>query len=237
MKRYFIKTYGCKLNQSETDNLTRVLDNNFLKSSEKEADFIVFNSCGVVKKTERKIIKEIKKQRRRGKKIIVTGCLPKINKKVKEIADISIEGNDSDDFMEKISNLYPIKDNSFSIKIPVITDPKSVSAIIPISTGCLGNCSYCGAKIARGSLKSFPQEEIVKTVKKVLDEGKKEIQLTSQDLGIYGKDTDNYSFLTLINQLISLDYDFKIKFGMMNPAGIKGFCDQFLELFESEKDI
>jgi len=60
--------------------------------------------------------------------------------------------------------------------------------VIPISQGCMGNCSYCLVKKARGNLTSFPAEGIVKDVKNALSEGVCEIWLTSQDCGCYGLD-------------------------------------------------
>ncbi|KAJ3065885.1 hypothetical protein HDU98_010763 [Podochytrium sp. JEL0797] len=60
--------------------------------------------------------------------------------------------------------------------------------IIPINTGCLNQCTYCKTKHARGDLGSYPPEEIWSRVESVIQEGVKEIWLTSEDTGAYGID-------------------------------------------------
>lgn len=60
--------------------------------------------------------------------------------------------------------------------------------IIPINTGCLGSCTYCKTKHARGKLGSYEVAEIVKAAIKASKEGVKEIWLTSEDTGAYGRD-------------------------------------------------
>lgn len=60
--------------------------------------------------------------------------------------------------------------------------------IIPINTGCLGSCTYCKTKHARGKLGSYQPEAIVARVKQVCEENVKEIWLTSEDTGAYGRD-------------------------------------------------
>lgn len=232
--KYKIKTYGCKLNQAETGNLEKILSSNFKRSSLEDADIVVINSCGVIKKTERKILKEIHKFKKAEKEVIVTGCLPTISKEVKDLADLTIEGNDPKKFQRKLSELHEL-DNILNFEVPTKKRKDSASIILPIARGCLGNCSYCSAKIARGNLESFPVEEVVMRAKKALNQGIREIQLTSQDLGVYGMETGKPKLIELINQLIAIEDNFKIKLGMMNPGFIDDFFDDFLKLFKSDK--
>ncbi len=234
MKKYSIKSYGCKLNQAETDGLIKILPEDFEKTSEKEAEILILNTCGVIKKTERKIIKEIKRQKKEGKTVIISGCLPAINPQVKDLADFSISGNNPDHFLRLLSGLSK-KKNVSNFPIPTLTEPRSSSVIIPISTGCLGSCSYCSAKIARGELKSYPLDTILKTVKRELKKGAKEIQLTSQDLSVYGMDVGEPMIVDLIEDILNIDESFKLKLGMMNPGFLKDYFGEFLKLFKSEK--
>ena len=60
--------------------------------------------------------------------------------------------------------------------------------VIPINVGCLGECTYCKTKHARGHLGSYPREEIKERVEKVIEEGVREIRITSEDTGAYGID-------------------------------------------------
>ncbi|MGM0438855.1 MAG: tRNA (N(6)-L-threonylcarbamoyladenosine(37)-C(2))-methylthiotransferase [Patescibacteria group bacterium] len=232
--KYAIKTYGCKLNQSETDNLDKVLSKNFEKTTPSEADLVVFNSCGVIDKTERRVLKDVKELKKSGKTVIITGCLPSMTKKAKKVADLTVEGNNPDLFQNKLSQIYSI-DKINKNNLPTIQRKGSSSIIIPISSGCLGNCTYCSAKIARGELESYSMDEITTRVRKALKQDIKEVQLTSQDLGIYGMDQGKPMLVELIRKLLNIEEDFKIKLGMMNPGFIDVFFNDFLELFKSDK--
>ena len=54
-EKFYLETYGCKLNQADSDLIRGVLTKDFRETSEKEADVVIINSCGVIEKTERKI--------------------------------------------------------------------------------------------------------------------------------------------------------------------------------------
>lgn len=94
--------------------------------------------------------------------------------------------------------------------------------IVQICEGCLGNCSYCCTRFARGRLYSYPLDSIVKDVKKAIEDGCVEIQLTAQDTAAYGRDI-GCDLPTLINKITSLDGKFKIRVGMMHPKNVKKF--------------
>jgi threonylcarbamoyladenosine tRNA methylthiotransferase CDKAL1 len=76
---------------------------------------------------------------------------------------------------------------------------------VPISTGCLNQCTYCKTKHARGQLGSYPPEDIVNRIKKVVnEEGVVEVWLSSEDTGAYGRDigTDLPSLLWKIVEVL-----------------------------------
>ena len=75
--------------------------------------------------------------------------------------------------------------------------------ILPINRGCLGACTFCKTKKARGNLVSYPLEEIVTATKKAIAEGVKEIWLTSQDTYCYGFDIGT-DLPALLEQLVQI---------------------------------
>ncbi len=228
MVNYQIVTYGCKLNQAESLLIEEKLNKSFIKSSLKEADFVLINSCGIIEKTENKIIKKIKELKKNNKDVVISGCLPKINPQIKEEADFVFENNNPDLIEKELLKKYNPQKTTKKEE-----DKKDdCSIIIPISTGCLGNCSYCAARLARGKLKSHPQKHIIERIKK---SDFKEIQLTSQDLGIYGMDFGKPLLVNLVSEIIKIEKDFKLKLGMMNPGFIHPFFDELINLFEDEK--
>jgi MiaB/RimO family radical SAM methylthiotransferase len=111
----------------------------------------------------------------------------------------------------------------------------TISVVVPIAEGCIGECTYCTARLARKELISFKVKDIVKSVKSALDLGFKEIQLTSQDLSIYGLDKGKLLLPELLKELIAIEGDFKIKLGMMNPGTTKKILKQLLKLYGSDK--
>jgi threonylcarbamoyladenosine tRNA methylthiotransferase CDKAL1 len=107
--------------------------------------------------------------------------------------------------------------------------------IVPINVGCLNQCTYCKTKHARGQLSSWSTEEIVSRINTVISEGVKEIRMTSEDTGAYGRDigtnignTYRYLQLTtalaeLLNQIVPILPDgVMLRVGMTNPPYILG---------------
>ncbi len=235
MKKYAIKTYGCKLNQAESGNLEEVLNLSFKKSNFKEADLIIINSCGVIKKTELRIKKRIKEFKKKGKTVILTGCLPSIVDDLKGEVDLILKGNDPKKFEKLINNYFNLKKENNYKKIPTKIESESCSAIVSVSSGCLGSCTYCATKFARKDLVSYSEAEIINKIEELLSQGIKEIQLTSQDLAIYGKEKGDFLLVDLLKKIIHLDYKFRVKLGMMNIRFLKNYLDDFLDLFTSPK--
>jgi threonylcarbamoyladenosine tRNA methylthiotransferase CDKAL1 len=92
--------------------------------------------------------------------------------------------------------------------------------IIPLSTGCLGSCTYCKTRHARGKLGSYDPEAIVERAKQAVSEGVMEIWLTSEDTGAYGRDIGT-DLPTLLKAIIEVLPDHvMLRLGMTNPPFI-----------------
>jgi MiaB-like tRNA modifying enzyme len=232
MERYYIKTFGCKLNVADSFGCEKVLRRFLLPSLEEEADLILVNSCGVIDKTERKVIKKIKEYKKKGKFVILTGCLPYISdKNLDEVADRVVGIRDFKKIKEILEEVTKKKECSGGVddlKLPT-------NAIISIAEGCLGSCTYCGTKIARSVLKSKEQGDVLKEVNYFLERGYKEIQITSQDLAVYGMDRGKQELPELLEKIISIDKFFRLRLGMTNPGYTKRILPELLKIYESEK--
>jgi len=106
--------------------------------------------------------------------------------------------------------------------------------ICQISQGCNFACSYCIVKYARGKLRSFPPEEIVKDIRSAVAEGCREIWLTSQDDSQYGMDT-GVKLPELLRMISEIPGDFKVRVGMMNPFSVLPILDELVDAFDSDK--
>lgn len=246
MIKFYLETFGCKFNKADSELIRKILTKNGLVEAfnEKEADVIVLNTCGVVEKTERKIIKRALKLKRKNKKLIFGGCLPLISPKIlKEIGDGLIGPTNILDLPKVIKDIFEGKKSQSLKQKPIdkaklnsfVILPKTCTAIVPISEGCLGNCSFCATKLAKGKLRSFDKKEILKNIEESLKLGAKEIQLTSQDLAIYGLDKGKFMLPELVKDILKIKGEFKVRLGMANPTFFKKIQHQIFKLMKNKK--
>ena len=246
MKKFYLKTYGCKLNQADSELIKGLLLREFSETEEDKADFVVLNTCGVVERTERKILKEASELKAKGKKIVISGCLPMISPEVcGSIADGILGPSNISSINDLIKEV--LKDKKDSIVKDTRTDKakmysskkrdnkKSCSAIVAISEGCLGGCTYCATRLARKRLKSYGARNIIREIEGAISEGYKEIQLTSQDLSIYGLDKGEQILPELLKEIAKINGNFKVKLGMMNPGYARKMLKELLSAYESSK--
>lgn len=121
------------------------------------------------------------------------------------------------------------------INLPKIRKNPVVS-IIPISSGCLANCSYCSVRLIKGKLFSYPIEKIVKEAKQSVREGCRELWITSQDTAAYGMEWDGKSHLPeLLRKLVDINGQFIIRLGMGNPFNFMQIADEIIEILRNKK--
>jgi threonylcarbamoyladenosine tRNA methylthiotransferase CDKAL1 len=103
--------------------------------------------------------------------------------------------------------------------------------ILPLSTGCLGACTYCKTKHARGELGSYHPDALVDRVRTAIAEGVSEIWLSSEDTGAYGIDlgTDITRLLRDITAVLPTDGSCMLRLGMTNPPYILAHLDAVAE--------
>lgn len=243
--RVYIETYGCTLNKADTGLLTTILKSHghSIVHSVDNADVIIINTCTVRKDTEERMVERIRYLRRVALKnksrLIVVGCMakaqPSLVLKTAPEADLISPAN-----IQYIPNVLKSKRRVILIsgyrrdksKIPMYIN--GVIAAIAICEGCLGNCSYCIVKYARGPLQSYPPELIVKYVKEAISHGVKEIQLTAQDTAAYGYDI-GLKLTDLLRDIVSLEGDFMVRIGMMNPHLALKILDELIEILREPK--
>ncbi|MEM2139215.1 MAG: tRNA (N(6)-L-threonylcarbamoyladenosine(37)-C(2))-methylthiotransferase, partial [Candidatus Woesearchaeota archaeon] len=123
-------------------------------------------------------------------------------------------------------------------KNPRLNIPKvrknSVIEILPINEGCLGSCTFCKTKFARGHLYSYEPEAIANQARDALNDGIKEIWLTSQDTACYGYDIKT-NIVELLKKILEMNRPFKLRLGMGNPEYFKEQIDNLLPLFNDKR--
>lgn len=241
MLRVRIETYGCSMNKAASEVAAGLLsEKGYEISDDDSSDAVVINTCTVKSPTETKIIRRLESLSKENKTVVVAGCLPGTCPGLAErFPGFSFVGTNVLDIPDALD--AAIKGRRI-VKIGSSgCDPghrrkrdNPVIGVVPISQGCLGNCSYCLVKKARGNLVSFPADGIVKDVKCALLEGVREIWLTSQDCGCYGMDTGT-TLPDLMRRVSSLDGEYMIRVGMMNPNHALTFLDELIEAYKDPK--
>jgi MiaB-like tRNA modifying enzyme len=253
----YIETYGCTANLNNSEIFAGMLTqskNNIVKNLE-IADILILNTCVVKSKTENKIKRRISDliTKYNDKLIIIAGCMPETNFKflhalnskliflgtnhIKDINNLILNWKLNKLSIEKQKDFLS-RDREEKILLPKIPENKLIS-ITQISEGCLGNCSYCKTRLAKGKLYSYAIEKIVKSIESDLRNGAKEVWITSQDNGIYGLDWKESKrrpqLVNLLKKILNLPYKFKLRLGMMNPNAVYFILDELIEIYKNPK--
>lgn len=235
--KIYVETYGCTANKSDERLLIGLVtsEGHELVQDIAHADVLVLLTCTVIGTTEQRMLSRLRMFQKTQKKIIVTGCMPTVQaelirsivpqasqlpcKSIQYINDI-LKGN-TPTFTESKKTMLPRRYDT-------------VIAPIMIAEGCRLSCSYCITHFARGTLRSFPTQDIVSEVSCAIKQGCREIQLTAQDTASYGIDTGT-DLGALLSQVSTLEGTFRIRVGMMNPATLKKNIDAILAAYQHEK--
>ena len=130
-----------------------------------------------------------------------------------------------------------IRETGFSKESKVCV-PKSkddtLIHILQICEGCLGACTFCCTRFARGPLNSYPIDDIVAEARDAIENGACEIQLTAQDTAAFGRDTGE-KLSDLIKEVANLNGDFRVRVGMMHPKNILNDVDEIIDAMKHPK--
>lgn len=233
-QRVHVRTFGCPHNASDGEYLCGQLASYgyVLVESVEECDVVVVNSCTVKHPSETRALNNVEKAQQLGKHVVLTGCVPSSDRKLAEnIEGVSVlDVSQIDrivDVVEETVKGHTVKLLEKRSALPSLELPKvrrsRYSEIITINAGCLGNCTYCKTKLARGKVVSHPIETIVGRALQVAKEGVCAIELASEDMGAYGVDIGVdivQLLLRLSDALLEAAPGVMLRTGMTNPPFI-----------------
>lgn len=234
--RYYIETYGCVANKVDSEILMAALESAGFErvNRAEDADLVILNTCAVKEKTISHMFSRIRRLPKEEKKFIVTGCLANVlPDKIRELApNAEIAGPKEWNKLSKILGV-PLPEKKAGVP-QIRTEPYIASVVI--SEGCTGACTYCATKFARKYITSFRPGDIVRSVREAVEEGRKEIRLTSQDTGAYGIDIGTNMVELLGEILDSVEGEYRIRVGMMNVDHAVRLIDEgLLDVFEDPR--
>jgi MiaB-like tRNA modifying enzyme len=242
----YIETFGCSANQNNSEILAGILSGaGFIPIKNAQiADVIIINTCIVKGPTEQKMRSCILELSKLKKPMIVCGCMPDVESKIiKEIAPkASILGTHHfKDIIKTVRKTIEderveLIDKCDEIKLCMPKMPKNrIIGINQISEGCLGSCTYCYTRLAKGKLFSYPKDLILKSIQNDINSGAKEIWLTSQDCAAYGLDKGKREIPDLLSGILKLKGKFFLRLGMMNPNNAKLILKNLIECYKDKK--
>ena len=247
MPNIHLITQGCSSNLRESEIMMGLLNNSGygLVDNENNSDVNVVNICTV--KGDATALREIRKLKKSSpnKKLVVAGCItesivPKIRNIDENISFVNthnfgristvVENSLNGTVLELLDKKYEQKVNLPSVrKNPII-------GIVPILNGCNYFCTFCSTKLVKGKLFSYPMDAIRQDVKEHLKDGCKEIWITSNDTGAYMVEQGGKQKLVeLLEQILSVPMDFKVRVGMMNPGNAITILNGLIEIYKHPK--
>ena len=228
--KVLVESYGCTLNRGEGDEFTQAAQalGHTITDNEEDAEAAVLFTCGVIETTERRMLKRIE-ELKGVERFLICGCLGNISpEKILSLAPNAKLVQPTD----HITALSMLDGGAHS---PHTEPPKqSPIGILPIASGCLGDCAYCVTRVARRDLRSRSVNDIVDRAKHLIGRGAVELQVCAQDTIIYGRDIGS-DLDTLVTSLAKLDGDFMMRVGMMNPRYAVHDIDEILRTYSHAK--
>ncbi|XP_008459674.1 uncharacterized protein LOC103498722 isoform X2 [Cucumis melo] len=200
-----------------------------LSDNPEDADLWLINTCTVKSPSQSAMDTLITKCKNAKKPLVVAGCVPQGSRDLKELEGVSIVG------VQQIDRVVEVVEETLkghevrllnrktlpALDLPKVRKNKFIE-ILPINVGCLGACTYCKTKHARGHLGSYTVDSLVKRVRSVINEGVREIWLSSEDTGAYGRDI-GVNLPILLNAIVAElppDASTMLRIGMTNPPFI-----------------
>ena len=235
MQKIFFKTFGCRTNIYDTELLKSYIKDYEITNDEESADIVVINSCTVTNSADSGVRNYINGVKRRGAKVILTGC--GAVSKGKELFNSGIYGvlgaSKKSDLNELLKQEKPFFElgNLNSVDKNIVTNYENhTKAFIKIQEGCNFNCSYCIIPSVRGRARSMDEAMILKEARILAQNGYNELVLTGTNIGSYGKDT-NSSLGKLLANLGKISGIRRIRLGSIEPSQID---ESFREILKEE---
>ena len=248
-KTFFVRTYGCQMNELDSEIMIGQLQGRGLTRSEdeNEADLLIFNTCSIRDLAERKVMGKLGKLGRGQKRALigVTGCMANAKK------DSLFQKLPHIDFILGTNNIHDLNgvldevlssgkqsirtDDTFTHELDYLgaqrDDP--LKAHVSIIRGCDKYCTYCVVPYTRGPESSRDPASIYEECLHLVSKGYREVTLLGQNVNSYGKDKPEWSclFHDLLYKLDNIKGLERIRFMTSHPVDITR------ELMEAIRDL
>ena len=254
-KTFFLKTYGCQMNEHDSENMKGLLKELGMKEVKdfEDADLIMLNTCSIRENAHNKVfgmLGRIKHLKQTKKDIVVgiTGCMTQEEVVANEIQ----EKYRWMDFVLGTHNIHKLgdvvagsfKERHLTIEAPSIEGDiienmpvereNQYKAYVNIMYGCDKFCTYCIVPYTRGKQRSRNKDDIIKEVKELKEQGYKEVTLLGQNVNAYGKDlSTNYNMSNLLEDIAKTNIE-RVRFMTSHPWD---FTDEMIDIIAKYPNI
>ena len=236
----YIYTFGCKVNQVESEHLIgRAGENGLIVVNEASlADAVIINSCAVTERAVNKMLSLLRKIKKDRPDVfaLVTGCAADLlTEKLKESGTDVVVTNagkkDAVEYLLEKRDFYNSIETRTVLDIGYTPMKSRTRAFVKIQDGCDSFCSYCIIPMLRGKPVSKPEDDVVNEVTRLIAEGHREIVPVGIHIGKYGQDTGS-SLAALLEKLIAIEGDFRIRLTSVELNELDGRLEG---IFHSDK--
>jgi len=255
-RSYFIQTFGCQMNENDSEKLAGTLESAgfVVAKAKKDADLIIFNTCCVRENAELKVyghlgaLKKLKDEKP-DLVIAICGCMmhqPEVAEYVRKVykhVDIVFGNTNQFKFPEMLCRVLTDKITIYQTDTDEMTIVEAESfkrkydmkAYVTIMYGCNNFCSYCIVPYVRGRERSRTPDGIISEVNQLATDGCKEIIVLGQNVNSYGKDLEPPINLSLLlDMLCEIDGIERIRFLTSHP---KDISEELMKVIASQKKI
>lgn len=249
--KYFISTYGCQMNENDSERMASLLEmmNFSSATSVDDADLILINSCSVREKPVHKVHSEVGRYRKLKLKnpnlrIGVGGCVAQQEKDqlLKDIPVLDfVFGTDAIDTLPQlVQSVYKSNDRYYAAQfehqkpyhIETLNRSPGVTSFINITKGCDNFCTFCVVPFTRGRERSRPYKDIIRDIQTLTQKGVKEITLLGQNVNSYVSEC-GVSFSDLLKG-VAQETDIKrIRYTTSHP---KDFTEELMKIHSDFRD-
>ena len=230
-----IHTFGCRLNQYESEKISFELKNMGANITElKNADAIAINTCTVTNDSDKKLINYLDKlENISQKKIFLIGCYVSKKENLFDKENITIIPNEKKEEASQIIFNSLAKNYNNEFKNPIFFPQEQSRAYLKIQDGCEVFCSYCIVARVRGKHKSVEPKKIYDAIKIAYEYGYKEIVLTGLNLGSYNYNNE-IKFIQIVKNMLEISSKFGIRIRLSSIEPIY-FNDELISLFKNSE--
>jgi threonylcarbamoyladenosine tRNA methylthiotransferase MtaB len=243
LKKVSFKTLGCRLNQFETDALVTGFHNAGYQVVDfgDDADVTVINTCTVTNQSDHKSRHTIRNAAARNSKalVVVTGCMADHYKEKLESQEqitYVVDNDHKNSIVELVDShfrgelIHPDKLPGNRFGFDTVQKSLHTRTSVKIQDGCDNFCTFCIIPTVRGRAVSRPVNDVLDNVRRVVDNGFKEVVITGVNIGRY--DFEGATFEHVVEKILDLPGDFRVRISSLEPDG---FGDRFHELFSHPK--